>query len=208
MIHATGPGEQETQVAKAVLGAEKPASKASQDTVVSLKAEIEKAQTLVKSLEGNTNTKEKEESDVTKAEIQELVKAEVAKAMTVKADDAEAAATPEAPEATTGAEEAAPEADAPAAGETPEEGAEITEEAIEKMVAEAVAKATAPAKEEPVEKAALTMEQVSEMIEKAVQKAVGEAVEPIAKHTGVPSNMNGAVEKNDRTEQHYLAGIL
>ena len=201
--------EDDNMVAKAVLGTEKPANKASEEAVVSLKAEIEKAQTLVKSLEGNTNTKEKEESDVTKAEIQELVKAEVAKAMTAKADDAEAAATPEAPEATTGAEEAAPEAEAPAAGETPEEdGAEITEEAIEKMVAEAVAKATAPAQEQPAEKAAITMEQVSEMIEKAVQKAVGEAVEPIAKHTGVPSNMNGNVEKNDKTEQHYLAGIL
>lgn len=201
--------EDDNMVAKAVLGTEKPANKASEEAVVSLKAEIEKAQALVKSLEGNTNTKEKEESDVTKAEIQELVKAEVAKAMTAKADDAEAAATPEAPEATTGAEEAAPEAEAPAAGETPEaDGSEITEEAIEKMVAEAVAKATAPAQEQPAEKAAITMEQVSEMIEKAVQKAVGEAVEPIAKHTGVPSNMNGAVEKNDRTEQHYLAGIL
>lgn len=201
--------EDDGEVAQAVLGNEKDTDGKTEKAVVSLKAQIEKAEALVKDLEGNTNTKEKEESDVTKAEIQELVKAEVAKAMTAKADETPAEAGVA---ENTGAENTAPETETPAAEETPEEaGAEITEEAIEKMVAEAVAKATAPEQsqeENAVEKAALTMEQVSEMIEKAVQKAVGEAVEPIAKHTGVPSNMNGNVEKNDNSEQHYLAGIL
>lgn len=75
--------------------------------------------------------------------------------------------------------------------------AEITEEAVKKMVETAVAKAFEPPKE------AVAAEQIGEMITAAVAKAV----EPVLKSRGLPSNLNGSeIEKS--AETHYLYGIV
>lgn len=194
----------DNSVVKAVNGPktdEKRVTKHADDTVASIKAAYEQLGAVVKSLEVDTNNKEKEESEVNKAEVEAIIKAELAKAGITKAeDDAQAAApaeTPEAPAEEAPAAKEAPEAPAEAAPEE-EAPAEVTQEAVEKMVADAVAKAMKPAGEN------LTMDQVAEI----VNKAVADAVAPIAKHTGVPSNMNGETVEKQATEQHYLAGIL
>ena len=75
--------------------------------------------------------------------------------------------------------------------------AEITPEAVEKMVGEAIAKALTPQEEH------VTAERVQEMITAAVAKAV----DPVLKSRGLPSNLGGTVEKS-AGEEHYLHGIL
>jgi len=121
---------------------------------------------------------EKEETEVKKSEIETMI----ARKAIAKASE------PAAPAADAG------QAAAPAAPEA------VTPESIEKMVADAVAKALEPKED------ALTPEAVQEMVSKAVAKAV----EPIVKSRGIPSNLNdgtgtGTVEKS---EGHFLTGIL
>lgn len=74
---------------------------------------------------------------------------------------------------------------------------ELTPEAIQTMVEQAITKAMQPPEER------ITAEQAQDMI----TKAVAAAVDPILKSKGLPSNLNGAgvVEK---AEEHYLHGIL
>lgn len=194
----------EGSVIKAVSGPKdkaERAEKSADDALASIRAAHEQLTAVNKGSDSDTNNKEKEESEVNKAEVEAIIKAELAKAGIIKAEDgAETEApAPETPE--TQAEEVPAADDKPEVTEpeTPaaEAPAEVTQEAVEKMVADAVAKAMQPVEEK------LTMDQVAEI----VNKAVAEAVEPIKKHTGVPSNLNGeTVEK--QAERHYLAGIL
>ena len=132
-------------------------------------------------------TIQKEETDMTKAEVEQIVAEAITKALT----PAQTETTP-----------------APAAAETqpvekqeqPTAAPEITEEAIEKMVTAAIEKALTP-KEEPV-----TMESVESMI----TKAVNDALAPVLKMKGLPTNIDSAkkpVEKQ-ADEPHYLTGIL
>lgn len=74
---------------------------------------------------------------------------------------------------------------------------ELTPEAIQTMVEQAITKAMQPPEER------ITAEQAQDMI----TKAVAAAVDPILKSKGLPSNLNGTgtVEK---AEEHYLHGIL
>jgi hypothetical protein len=121
---------------------------------------------------------EKEESEMTKEEVEQIVSTAIAKAMQPA-----------------GQVEQQPEAQVV----EKQEGAEaITAESIEKMVSAAIEKAMRP-KEEPV-----SMEQVQEMITKAVESAIA----PVMKVKGLPTNIgNGRVEKQQE-EIHYLHGIL
>lgn len=136
--------------------------------------------------DGKTKTdKDKEEKEVTKQEVSQIVEAAIAKAMGTAQDATEP------PQETTGAVEKAQ------GGETTAP-AEITPEAIEKMVAAAVAKATEPPQQESV-----TAEQVAEMVTKAVEKAVA----PVLRSKGVPNNLNDSSVEKDAGE-HYLHGIL
>jgi hypothetical protein len=74
--------------------------------------------------------------------------------------------------------------------------AEITPEAIEKMVESAIEKAMQPQQE------TITSTQMEEMISSAVAKAL----DPVLKSRGLPSNLGtGTVEKQ---EEHFLHGIL
>lgn len=131
---------------------------------------------------------DKEDKEVTKQEVEQIVSAAIAKAMggdtqqtTIQAAQVEAGAV----------EKAESKDNAPAA--------EITPEAITKMVEAAIAKAT----QQPEEH--VTAEQVQEMITAAVTKAV----DPVLKSKGLPSNLNdsGNVEKSTG-DTHYLHGIL
>lgn len=74
---------------------------------------------------------------------------------------------------------------------------EITAEAIEKMVQDAIKKQMEP-EEEP-----LTLEAVGRMIEDSVAKAM----EPVLKSAGLPTNMNDTVQKGSE-EEHYLHGFI
>lgn len=126
---------------------------------------------------------EKEDTDVTKQELEKAVEAAVAKAL---GNTTPAQQPPEGGEAVTKAQ-AAPGA-APAA--------EITQEAIEKMVVSAIEKAVQPQQE------TITADQVEGMINSAVAKAI----DPVLKSRGLPSNLGtGTVEKQ---EEHFLHGIL
>ncbi len=122
---------------------------------------------------------EKEETEVKKSEIETMIASAVEKAI-AKASE------PAAPAADAG------QAAAPAAPEA------VTPESIEKMVADAVAKALEPKED------ALTPEAVQEMVSKAVAKAV----EPIVKSRGIPSNLNDGNNTVQKSEGHFLAGIL
>ena len=130
------------------------------------------------------NDEEKEESEVTKKELDTIVKA-VVEAMTARP-------------ATEGQVEksAAP---APAAEKA------ITEADIKEMVADAVAKALAPKEGTPEP---VTAENVKKMIDDAVEKAL----EPVRKAAGLPSNLNDEEDEDEdeieKSEPHYLAGIL
>ncbi len=84
-----------------------------------------------------------------------------------------------------------------------EEQEPITTEAIQKMVDAAAKKALAT--EEPANEP-VTAESIEKMIADAVEKAVA----PVRKAAGLPSNLNNeeSGEVVEKTEQHYLAGIL
>ena len=112
------------------------------------------------------DTIQKEESDMTRAEVEQIVTEAVVKAMNPAQQETDTAVAAD-PQPVEKQEEKAPE---------------ITAEAIEKMVTAAIEKAMTP-KEEPV-----TMEQVNDMITKAVEKALA----PVMKAKGLPTNLDGA----------------
>lgn len=131
---------------------------------------------------------DKEDKEVTKQEVEQIVSAAIAKAMGGDTQQT----TAQTAQVEAGAVEKVESKDnAPAA--------EITPEAITKMVEAAIAKAT----QQPEEH--VTAEQVQEMITAAVAKAV----DPVLKSKGLPSNLNdsGNVEKS-AGDTHYLYGIL
>lgn len=131
----------------------------------------------------------KEEKEVTKQEVEAIV------AKSLEAAIAKATAAEETDDTKKKGEET----------ETPKKEKEvkkseetITPEGISAMVKEAITKALEPQQEEHV-----TAEQVQEMITAAVAKAV----DPVLKSKGLPSNLNGSVNKASG-EVHYLHGIL
>ena len=131
--------------------------------------------------------KDKEDKEVTKQEVETIVQAAIEKALGGSAQQT----TPPAAQDGAGAVEKA-------GGKENTTPVELTQEAIEKMVGEAITKAMAPQQEEHI-----SAEQVQEMITAAVTKAV----EPVLKSRGLPSNLGGSVEKA-AGEEHYLHGIL
>lgn len=137
--------------------------------------------------DGDDKTK-KEEKEVTKQEVEQIVSAAIAKAF---GGDAQQNTSTAAQDGAGAVEKAAGEGNT-----TP---AEITPESVEKMVADAIEKALAPKQEESV-----TAEQVQDMI----TKAVAAAVEPVLKSKGLPSNLNNSTVEKAAGEQHYLHGIL
>lgn len=149
---------------------------------------------------GNPEDEEKEEKEVTKQEVEEIVaksiEAAVAKATatdTKKPEDGE-----EETAATTGTDEKKKGAVKEEDKKKVKCSDEVTPESIDAMVQEAIAKALEP------EEQHLTAEQVQEMI----TKAVGDAVAPLMKSRGLPSNLNGSGVEKSAGEEHYLHGIL
>lgn len=137
--------------------------------------------------DGDKKAKEdKEEKEVTKQEVEQIVSAAIAKAV-----GGAQQSTAQEPQSGAGAVEKAE-------GKESTTPAEITPESVEKMVEAAITKALEPQQEEHV-----TAEQVQDMITAAVEKAVA----PVLKSKGLPSNLNGSVEKS-AGEEHYLHGIL
>lgn len=130
--------------------------------------------------------KGKEDKEVTKQEVETIVQAAIEKAF----GGAQQTTPPAAQDGAGAVEKAGGSGDT-----TP---VELTQEAIEKMVGEAITKAMAPQQQEHV-----TAEQVQEMITAAVAKAV----DPVLKSRGLPSNLGSNVEKS-AGEEHYLHGIL
>lgn len=140
--------------------------------------------------QGNDNII-KEEKEVTKQEVEAIVSKSI-EAVIAKATGK-----------TTDPEVKDPEKKDPVATDTKDKKdvkkseEELTPEAIQTMVEQAITKAMQPPEER------ITAEQAQDMI----TKAVAAAVDPILKSKGLPSNLNGAgvVEK---AEEHYLHGIL
>ena len=135
-----------------------------------------------------TAKKDKEDKEVTKQEVEQIVSAAIAKAV-----GGAQQSTAQEPQSGAGAVEKS-------VGKESTDPAEITAESVEKMVEAAITKALEPQQEEHV-----TAEQVQDMIAAAVEKAVA----PVLKSKGLPSNLNGSggVEKA-AGEEHYLHGIL
>lgn len=134
--------------------------------------------------------KEKEVEEVTKAEVESIVADAIKKAMNENVQKSVSGSSN--PEGV-----GKKETDIKKAATGCSEATEVTAEAIEKMVGEAIEKAMS-SQEEPV-----TMDTVQQMISDAVEKAM----EPIKKSVGLPSNLNNTVEK--KTDKvHYLHGIL
>lgn len=120
-----------------------------------------------------------EENDVNEERVREIMKEELEKALSKQTEPVAKAE----------------EAPATPAAET----AEITEEAIQKMVDAALAKALG--EEEPVAEGI----DLEDMINQAVQKAV----DPIYKARGIPTSLNTESDPVEKAEKpHYLNGIL
>lgn len=129
-----------------------------------------------------------EEIEVTKEELNEIVKSAVAEAM-------KPAQKPEETQVTKTAEEPKQEPET------------ITKADVQAMIDEAIKKAMQPEQpeENPVEKSD------AEKMAEAVQGAVAKAMEPYLKQEGLPTNLNGAdgeeVAKSQE-EQCFLQGII
>lgn len=129
-----------------------------------------------------------EEIEVTKEELNEIVKSAVAEAM-------KPAQKPEETQVTKTAEEPKQEPET------------ITKADVQAMIDEAIKKAMQPEQpeENPVEKSD------AEKMAEAVQGAVAKAMEPYLKQEGLPTNLNGAdgeeVAKSQE-EQCFLHGII
>ena len=132
-----------------------------------------------------STTTDKEEPEVTKSEVEQIVQDAIAKALNP---------TPTAP----AADSVQKAAEAPSAQSAPAAEA-ITKASIESMVAEAIQKAL------PAEAPATPTD-----VQSIVDQAVAKAIEPILKARGLPTNLNdatGTVEKKAK-EPHYLHGFL
>lgn len=145
----------------------------------------------------DTKKADKEEKQVTKQEVEGIVEKAVEAAL-AKATNT-AAKTPE--EEETAEDEAKKKETVTEAkkkgGGCVTKSDELTPEGITAMVEAAITKALEPQHEN------VTVEQVREMITAAVAKAV----DPVLKSRGLPTNLDGGVEKA-AGEQHYLHGIL
>lgn len=130
---------------------------------------------------------DKEEKDVTKQDVEQIVSAAIAKAL----GGAQEQDTAQTAQSGAGAVEKSE-------GKESTTPAEITPESVEKMVEAAIAKALEPQEEH------VTAEQVQEMITAAVEKAVA----PVLKSKGLPSNLNGSSVEKSAGEEHYLHGII
>ena len=150
---------------------------------------------------------DKEDLPMKKSDVEAIITKAVNEAVekiTKAAETAEPAEAPAAAEATaeTPAEcggETGTEAPAEGTQEAPEAPAAeepVTRAAVEEMIQAAIAKAAEPKEE-------VTPEQIQEMVTKSVEAAV----QPVLKHVGEPTNLNGSVQ-NQATEQHYLHGII
>ena len=131
---------------------------------------------------------EQEETEVTKKEIEDTVAAAVAKTLETQQKPA-----------TNPVQKAAEPAAEPAA---------LTAEDVGKMVEAAVKKALGQQEEPEKTPEPLTAENVADVVAKAVAKAVA----PVRKAAGLPTNLNddGDPEEDpvQKSEPHYLAGIL
>ncbi len=136
----------------------------------------------------NQSKTNKEDKEVTKQEVEQIVTAAISKAM----GNGGQQDTLQNTQGNVGDVEKS---------ETKENNAstEITAESIEKMVQTAITKALEPQHEEQV-----TAEQIQDMISVAVEKAVS----PVLKSKGLPSNLNDSGVEKAAGEEHYLHGIL
>lgn len=139
--------------------------------------------------EDETTKTGKEEKDVTKQEVEQIVAKSIEAAL-AKAAGKEAE-KPEEEIEQEGTEQGGTE-------KKVKKSEELTPEAVEQMVEAAIQKAMTPPEEH------ITAEQVQEMISAAVAKAV----DPVLKSKGLPSNLGTDIEKSAGGEAHYLHGIL
>ena len=130
---------------------------------------------------------DKEGKEVTKQEVESIVAKSIEAALE-KAKKTEETANEPANE---------PE-EKDAAGKGVKKSDEITPDSINAMVEAAIAKALAPTHE------TVTAEQVQDMITAAVEKAV----DPVLKSRGLPSNLNSSSGTVEKSQEHYLHGIL
>ncbi len=136
--------------------------------------------------DSSTGKEKKEDEEVTKQDVEQLIEKSIAAAIAKATKDADETKEDESKDT------AAKDTD------SKKEDEKLDEETVTKMVEAAIAKALEPPAQEHV-----TAEQVADMVTKAVAKAV----EPVLKSRGLPNNLNGdGVEKN--AGEHYLHGIL
>ena len=128
--------------------------------------------------------KDKEEKEVTKQEVEEIVAKSIAAAIEKAGCSAGGGDKPKEDEQDK---------------EVKKSEEAITPESIDAMVQAAIAKAMEPQEQEQH----VSAEQVQDMI----TKAVAAAVDPVLKSKGLPSNLNGS-STVEKSAEHYLHGIL
>lgn len=135
--------------------------------------------------EGETTKTGKEEKDVTKQEVEQIV-AKSIEATLAKAAGKEAEKTEEE------IEQEGTEQDG--TKKKVKKSEELTPETVQQMIEAAIRKAATPSEEY------VTVEQAQEMITKAV--------DTVLKSKGLPSNLGADIKKSAGGEEHYLHGIL
>ncbi len=138
--------------------------------------------------DSSTGKEKKEDEEVIKQDVEQLIEKSVAAAIAKATKDADAKEDDD-------KDAAAKDTDGK---EKDKKEEEVDEETVTKMVEAAITKALElPAQEQ------VTADQVADMVVKAVEKVV----EPVLRSRGLPNNLNGdSVEKN--AGEHYLHGIL
>ena len=86
----------------------------------------------------------------------------------------------------------------------PENTSEINEESVQKMIDTAIAKAVGNDDSTNSAPDALSEDSIEKMIACAVEKAMS----PILKHRGLANNLNDETDPVEKSDQHYLAGVI
>lgn len=152
---------------------------------------------------------EEEEIEVTKSEIQEIVKAAVAECTGTSTTPAASAATGT-PSAEThenitkeDIQEIVKQAVSGVANPQPvpaQSEEKITKADVQEMIDAAIRKATGEEEEPPVDP--------DDGIGEAIAKAVTAAMEPFMKQAGLPTNLNNTNVQKAEEEQHYMHGFI
>lgn len=163
---------------------EKAGKKMSGKNKETLSGIYESLGTFLKEFDDPAEEGEEEEKEVTKQEVEAIVAKSIEAAIAKATQDAKT--------------EEKEKTDEEKSKEVKKSNETITPESITTMVEAAIAKAMEPKQE------TVTAAQVQDIVTAAVTKAI----EPVLKARGLPTNLGGNSSTVEKSEEHYLHGIL